>query len=740
VIEESNVVYSQYAYLQIVVTLFLLLGGEEVSFAGQQNDDLNKIYSMSLEELRNLKFTGAAVRNLGLIDVSQPVNRLGLNVIEMPITIDVIDSYTMRARGLKNVTEAVESLGGIIFGESPADPSSFSMRGFSLNEVTILRDGIRSGSAAMTMRPQNTFNLERIEVLKGPVAAPYTRGGAAGTINMVTKKPDLEKEKSSEILLSYGRYDSYDIGIGMGGPLAHNTAYRVDIHSTGSNGWVDRTRSKSTNITASLLLNPKEDITVTVSADYLQDDLPAYWGTPLVSDSFAKSTITDVIETNDNRTLDERMRFVNYNVDDQHSESEHLWLRLAAAWTISEQLSIDNNVFYFTADRTWINAESYVFNATTERIDRDRFFVLHDHEYWGNQLDITLRAPIGKLENTLVIGIDYSSNDVLRSRGFPDGDDVDPFNVIPGKFGPLNKRKSPTDIELIALVLEDSLSLTHNLTAIGSARYERTDLERQSFDVAGNNIVSDSFERVYKPFSYSLGFVHQATDTSSIYIQTSKGHNPPGSDIFLTDASENFEFTDIRQHEIGVKLLLDNQSVELTAAYYNIHRDNIVTLTQGGNLDNSGNQKSSGMELSVSAKLTKNERIGGNIAYTDASYGQYIDPNFSVDASGNRPPNVPRWVANLWISSSHIGGGPFEVGAGVRFVDDRYANTNNSVVLKNYTLVNFFAAYSMHQFRLMAHMRNVFDTDFSPWADIFYPNQVTLGVPRTFEISAHFQF
>ena len=137
-----------------------------------------------MEEIEEVVVVGEIVGELGLLEPSDAASRLGLSLFETPATIEVLDSSTMQARGYKQVTDAVQSLPGVVSGESPAAPSTFSMRGFTRSQITILRDGLWVGPANMVMRPQNTFNLDRIEVLRGPNSVLHGQGAVAGTVNV----------------------------------------------------------------------------------------------------------------------------------------------------------------------------------------------------------------------------------------------------------------------------------------------------------------------------------------------------------------------------------------------------------------------------------------------------------------------------------------------------------------------------------------------------------------------------
>ncbi len=142
---------------------------------------------------------------------------------------------------------------GVNSGENPGAPSAFSMRGFTDNQITSLRDGLQIGPASMVMRPQNAFNLERVEVLKGPASVLYGDGAIAGTINAITKKPRLDAAGQLRIARVLWALRQLPARRGLGGLLGDTAAYRLDASRTASDGWVDRTSSNSNNVTAAAL-------------------------------------------------------------------------------------------------------------------------------------------------------------------------------------------------------------------------------------------------------------------------------------------------------------------------------------------------------------------------------------------------------------------------------------------------------------------------------------------------------
>jgi iron complex outermembrane recepter protein len=103
------------------------------------------------------------------------------------------------------------------------------MRGFSQGQVRLLFDGLVLGPTGFVTRPRDSWNLDRIEILKGPASVLYGEGAVAGAVNLVTKRP-LRGASGSEAFLSYGSFNTLRAGVGSGGTLGtDNLYYRVDL-------------------------------------------------------------------------------------------------------------------------------------------------------------------------------------------------------------------------------------------------------------------------------------------------------------------------------------------------------------------------------------------------------------------------------------------------------------------------------------------------------------------------------
>ena len=714
------------------------------------------------EEIEELIVLGRAINTPDLSATSRAGSRLGLSVMDTPASIELIDSSVMRARGYKSVSDAVKSLPGVVSGESPAAPSTFSMRGFSRSAVTVLRDGIWLGPANMVMRPQNTFNLDRIEVLRGPASALHGQGVVGGTVNTVVKRATADAEQPLELLASYGRFDTYQFGLGGSTQLSDSAWLRMDVNQYGSDGHVDRMDPESINVTTSLLWKATEKLDVEFQIDYLDDQLADYWGTPLVPKRVATTPLSDVASTNTGETLDEQARFRNFNVQDSRAVSDQLLFRIDLSWQLTEGIELKNTSYRFTADRDWGNAEGYVYctdvvDICTEKNVIQRyygyFFVTHDQDLLGNRLTANIDSQIGGHDNRFLAGLEITDLDFSRARGFrrkiplSANDAVSPTNPIPGSYGQRELRGiSPTQINTRALFLEDALDISETVKVVAALRYEELDLIRQNFNALGD-LEASSFSRDFNWLSWRLGAVVKLTDDVSIYGQYSDSKDPVNANLFLVNSGENLDLTDAEQWEVGLKGLWHNGRTQATIAYFNTQRDDVLERIGVDSAASIGGRDSSGVEFSAAFRPTSQWHVGANAAYTDAEFRR--STNF-VTFAGNTPPNVAEVTGNLWASFSSIAGLPLEVGGSVQYVDDRFGDNANQVALSSYTLLNLFATWSAPRFNVTARVNNVTDEIYVPWSDVFYlqqndpsflyANQLMLAPPRMFEVGVEFTF
>jgi iron complex outermembrane receptor protein len=511
----------------------------------------------------------------------------------------------------------------------------------------------------------------------------------------------------------------------------------------------------STNLTGSLLWRPTPRVRLKFSADYLDDDLGKYFGTPLLpADSVTEGA--DVVRTSTGEGIDLRTRFVNYNVADGEARADQVLVRGDVSWDLSDRVSLTGIVYGYDADRSWKNAEGYVYCATVVdvcttpgEIQRyyGYFLIRHDQELAGSRLLLNAKTTIGGLENRALAGVEASTLDFTRTRGFrinvppAPGDSVDLLDPVPGLYGPEEIRGiSPTGIDSWGVFVEDSLRVAPRVTLAGSLRFDGLDLDRVNLTADGAP-AAGGFARSYNWWSWRAGTVVTLASNVVAYGQYSNAKDPVSANIFLVNANQNFDLTEARQWEVGVKADVQGGRTQVTAAWFDIDRDDVLERFSLDSATNIGGVSSSGLELAGTFRLGEPARLGANLGYTRSSYRP--SANF-VSFAGNRLPNVPRLTTNLWASYQGLGGLPLEIGGSARYVDDRFANNANTITMTSYALADLYAAWTYRQIRVTARVDNLTDADYASWSDIFYlgqndpsflyANQLMLGPPRTFTV------
>ena len=229
----------------------------------------------------------------------------------------------MQQRGARTLEEALRGAVGVSAGGNPGSPGLASTRGFSGGLLNYLYDGTRVSTPTMSNRPQDTWNYERIEVLKGPASVLFGEGALGGAINFVTKRAD-RNNPGQEAMLAWGSFGSVRAGLGAGGALGESGAFRIDVSHHQNDGWIERNAQRLDHLTSSASFNLSSTLKLDLSVDALQDDIQTYWGTPLVPAAFA-SRPTTVVSDAGGRVIDRSLARTNYNVGNGIMNADSVW-------------------------------------------------------------------------------------------------------------------------------------------------------------------------------------------------------------------------------------------------------------------------------------------------------------------------------------------------------------------------------------------------------------------------------
>jgi iron complex outermembrane recepter protein len=666
---------------------------------------------------------------LELDSPAQAASRLGLTVQETPASIDIISRELMRERGNTTTQQALANSAGVVASQC-FGVACVAMRGFS-STVQPLYNGLRYPGLAIT--PRGTFNYERIEVIKGLSSMQHGIGSVSGAINFVTKAADGHEEK--EVLLAYDRWDTKTIGLGMGGKLTDDLAYRADFSYRGANqgsyGWVDNSAYDYLHFTGELALQATDSIKLTLSQEYYQDDGEGYFGTPHI-----------------NGKLVNRTRFNNYNVSDDEMNKEANWTRFNIEWAPSDKLKVRNETYYNNENRYWQNAEIYTYDTSTGLVNRGDFLrIKHDQELYGNRTELSLDHSIHGMRNRLLVGYDIARNNHTRTNNSPFSSPVNTVDFIrpqPGVFV-TNSAYLPfrtTELVQKAYFIEDYLNITDQLKLSLSARHDRLTLDSDNLRTPTPTNPA-SFSKSYSGDSYRVGLVYDILPSLTVYGQWASALEPGAQLVTLTFAQRNLKLGRADQKEIGVKGNLPDGLGEMTVALYDIDRSDVLTRDPNNPAQSIqiGEQNATGIELSAVLRPSDQWTIEGNLSLVRAEFSQFFENvgGVAVSRAGNLPPDVPEKTANLWLT--YRPNSDWRMSLATQYVGERSGDNANTPTkfMDGYTVFNATLGYRLGKGELMLSLRNITD---KLYADRSYnnANQFMLGEPRAAELMWHATF
>jgi iron complex outermembrane recepter protein len=384
-------------------------------------------------------------------------SRLDIPVRDLPASLFMVSQQLIQDRGARSVEEAVQLAVGMQASTGVGSIPGYATRGWSGNNISLLRDGVRQNSVSQSSRPVDPFLLERVEILKGPASLMFGEGAIGGAINLVSKSP--LSEPSVDAVLAYGSYGQYRSGIGLNVPLRTNLFARVDASQSGSEGYVKDSPQKLAAAAASLRWLPTGNVSLKGSGLYTYDDTSAYYATPFVNGAF-----------------DPRMRRINYNMSDRLTKSHNRWLglegqALLGGWTFHNQL------FVATHALDWRNFEGYAYNAALNVVEVSSYFLIWRSDLLvGNRATARTTTSVAGRTLSLVVGGEAQRNDLERA-----GNPTPNFLVPVRRLDPLNpqphfdpgftyQRQRDVLITTKALFAESVFDLTQRLKVVGEPR------------------------------------------------------------------------------------------------------------------------------------------------------------------------------------------------------------------------------------------------------------------------------
>ena len=617
--------------------------------------------------------------------------RLPVALASVPASLSVVPRTLIQIQNVPFLGEALRNVSGLNVASGFGVHDFFVIRGFgSLGSARILTDG--AAEPAATFVP--LYNVERIEVLKGPATFLYGAGPLAGAVHLIRKRPvDRQFGVGS---VSFGQFGTFEGTLdanraNRGGSLA----FRVNALTRRSDGYRDDKPSSLHAVHPALAWRPDPSLGLIASLEYVRAEFAPDSGLPLVGNA-----LPPVPQTR------------SYQSPFDGSRQDFVKARLDVEKRIGERLVLRDKLYY--ADLDW-RADGSMLSGVMP-IAPDSLLVMRSltmlddrQQILGNQAEAQLSFTTGPLAHHLLSGIELAQLDDAFTQevaSLPGIDLLDPVERAAEPLAPIPAltRVGDTQSLVLAPYVVDHVRLRSGTEVFAGARLDILD-----FDDSASGT-----ERRDVKLSPMAGLMHTFRGGVSLYANLATAFAPPST---LAEGERVPE--EARQLEVGVKKTLLGGRMMATAAAYHLEKENIAIPDDNGLTGHVGDQRSRGVELEVTADLTEGWNASGGYAFSDAVLTRFaervlvgfVPPTYAtVDRSGNAPAFAPRHILNLWLSRK-LGWG-LGVGAGARYVGNQYIAEDNTFEIDDYWLLNAALSYQRNGWRWSVNLENLTDREY----------------------------
>ncbi|BCA56571.1 Ferrichrome-iron receptor [Nitrospira sp. KM1] len=668
-------------------------------------------------------------------DEASTAMRTDTPIRDTPQSIQVITRKVIEEQRAIRLDDVLQNVSGIFSAALSNDVNDgFFIRGFAVSNNQFVRNGLIDPFSALNA--SDPYNIQRLEVLKGPSSVLYGIGDPGGVINIITRKPLPDATYSANVIL--GNFNLYRSELDATGPLnaSKTLLYRMTVVGQKAGSYMDFANRDVVGITPAMTWIAGSRTTLTIEGEYFKrwtqrvSGLPAE-GTvlPNINGPLPRNLFTGMGDFGRNNRTNYRVGY-----DLSHQFNNNWSIRNMYRYSIQDISQVNGEPVALDADqrtfqRIWFGSETSIARA-------------HYHDMITNVIG---HFRIFEMDHTLLTGLELRqersnpSQQVLRMDPSLSLDLYAPnYGINPYNAPIVSNSRFDQGQSLAGVYLQDQIALFHNLKLVGGIRFDYVHQWAKNGPYLDNPPEQNSDDTGVSP---RVGLVYQPIEPVSLYTSWMRGFlpNAPG---FFNPTGALFKPERSEQYEVGMKTFFLQNRVSATLAWYHLTRQNLVTPDPflPGFLVQTGEQRSQGIELDVTATLATGWNVIGSYTYTDAEVTQDNDPALVNKRLGLVPYNK----ASIW-STYHFQEGAlkgFGLGGGVLGYTSRNASIfgPGQVEMPGYAIVNASLYYDhdlqsgnwlgAKQVNIAVNFRNLFDQRYVAVAE----NSTTrfyFGDPRT---------
>ena len=649
-------------------------------------------------------------------------------ILDVPQSLSIVTADEIQKRGFTSVADIINYTPGVNTSQGEGHRDAIVFRGVR-STADFFIDGVRDD--VQYYRP--LYNLEQIEILRGPNALFFGRGGTGGVLNRVTKKATLG-ETFSGFRTSANTFGAYDVWVDTNVELGDDAAFRLNAMVESLDNHRDFFDGERYGINPTLTFKLSPATMLDLSYEYVDHERFIDRGIPTGADGLPVEAFQDIV-------------FGDEELNTMELEA-HLW-RATLQHQFSDNLKGRASAFYGDYDKYYANfyASSYDQAVTPDLVGIDGYVDTTQRQNLILTGDLIGEFETGRIGHTIVTGIEFidtvNDNDRFNPVWDQTNDDVEfftierPLNFSSGigvnasgqatrmTFSDLNDQ-TEADVGVFSGYLQDEIEISEKLDLVLGARFDRFEI-----DVL-NAPADERRERIDEEWSPRLGLVYKPQENISLYASYSESFLPRSGEQFANingsnNALDPNTFTNL---EAGLKWdLLDDLS--LTTAIFQIEQSSPQVADNDPETLDVIDSETNGFEVQLQGRLTERWYLSAGYSYLE---GEIVDRSGDT---GLTPRELPENMFSLWNAFQVTD--KFGFGLGATYQDESFINNSNTAVIPSYTRVDAAAYYDISEkLRLQVNVENLTD-------ELYFPNahsthQATVGAPLNarFTLSGRF--
>jgi iron complex outermembrane recepter protein len=594
-------------------------------------------------------------------------------LIETPQSVSVVTQDQIQAQGLQSIAQAVRYVPGTrseVLGSDGRFDQVY-IRGFLADQYL---DSMRLVNFGIFGYPiVEPFNLERVEVLRGPSSILYGQASPGGVVNMVSKRPT--EDPYHEMFVSTGSYGRVQSGVDLSGPLDKNKEFLYRLTASGYDvgSQVDTRSYQRVSIAPSLTWRPDNQTTLTIQGVYQRDPKAGFYnqllprGVGMITPYNGQYIPTSFFSGQPG--FDRTSRdFTSIGYQFEHKFDGGLTVRQNLRYMDNASYSAVTSPDVNLTDPTKLTRGAYTTQEAIRSFSMD------------NQAEGKFR--VGAFEHTVLFGIDYryATDNAINGSGT-----ATTINALNPVYGPSPiitlTQKRDQKIEQLGFYAQDQITF-NNWVALLGIRRDQANSKSTSTSLLTNAITA--VDQTDSATSKRGALLYKFDNGISPYVQYTESFQPAVGTGF-----NGLPFVPTRgqQYEAGIKYQPNAKSI-YTMALFDLKQQNVLTTDLLHPLFSvqTGEIRSRGLELEAKTEVTRDLTVLGSYTYLD----QKVTSTNNAAQLGQRPTGMPRHSANLWADYTFHSGplDGFGFSAGVRYLGDTAGNNANTFFVPSVTLVD----------------------------------------------------